>query len=349
VVGLDESIDDLTQFEWHDTELIKRQNLTVVVVMVVILSVLYGLAFTGFLSMIIAIIMSLVILGAGGIGFFSGNKEVLERDPTHVGLSANGIRLRYHDGRYKYFPWKDVGGVVYTGSSSPTKIIHRDGGFTNVVLPKTITAEMERKFQEIRKVRAKEGDVPFKDEDKVRTTAVKVPRRKGGPDSRVLSNSQKRFMNEAEYDWFDTRLYRQLEFLVFAVAIAVLLLAVLLFVTGLIANFWIVIVAMTIIAAIVLAYYFGTIHVLKKNPMSIGLSDAGIRLLYNYGQHKDILWGDIDDILVQVVQGKWATFRIIHEDSSFMPLSTPVKISDEINSRYQEYKSQRAEGQRHTQ
>lgn len=149
-------------------------------------------------------------------------------------------------------------------------------------------------------------------------------------------------MKEVEYDWFDTEVLRRLGIALFAVAIVLLFLTAVLILTGLLAKAWIVFAAMIVTSAIVLAYYYGSTDVLKKNPTTIGLSAKGIRLLYSYGEPKDIQWDDIDDVLVQ---GSWASSRIIHRDGSFTPLWAPVKIANVIKSRYQEYGLQKGHGQ----
>lgn len=111
------------------------------------------LILTGFTTTIIGLIVlgTLLSLLFAGISVYVVLTDILKRDPTSVGLSANGIRLRYHDGHHKDIPWSDVDGIVYVGSSRPTKIIHKNGSFTPVVVPKRIRVELEKRFQEIRK------------------------------------------------------------------------------------------------------------------------------------------------------------------------------------------------------
>jgi hypothetical protein len=137
--------------DWYDTELIKRQLTATSVLVIGIWIMMAVLILMGLLTVMRAIVGGLIGFAAFGIGAYFGLRGVLKRDPTSVGLSAIGIRLRFHDGHHKDIPWNDVDGIVYIGSSRPTKIIHKNGSFTPVVVPKRIRLEMETRFQKIRK------------------------------------------------------------------------------------------------------------------------------------------------------------------------------------------------------
>lgn len=155
--------------DWNDTELVKRQILSVSVLIIGLWIMFAILILTGFTTTIIGLIVLGALLSLLIVGIFAYVllTDILKRDPTSVGLSENGIRLRYHDGHHKDISWKDVDGIIYEGSSRPSKIIHKNGSSTPVVVPRRITAEMEKRFQEVRKARKETRSVPVQERDMV--------------------------------------------------------------------------------------------------------------------------------------------------------------------------------------
>jgi hypothetical protein len=141
-------------------------------------------------------------------------------------------------------------------------------------------------------------------------------------------------MNESDdFEWLDTKLVnRQMVPLIFIIAVdfgvtIALLLANLLPVVVLIAAFLIILVVST------LGYYSGGKETRRLAPILVGLSSSRIRLQFFDGRHEDILWEDIDDILLP---GLWSPKRIVHRDGGYTTLWVPEKIAIRAKDRLQE-------------
>ncbi len=133
--------------EWFDTELLKKQTTETVIVLLVILIVTLVVFATGFLSPLATTIFAFLIISAWGFGFYFGTRDVLKRDPTAVGLSVTRIRLLYHEGRRKDILWEEIDGVMGPTSWNPARIVHKNGSFTLLVVPRKIADEVKKYHQ----------------------------------------------------------------------------------------------------------------------------------------------------------------------------------------------------------
>jgi hypothetical protein len=137
-------------FDWYETELIKRYSIRAAGFLLLILCTLVVMALTGFFTTIVLILTLILGLIAAAVGFSLGLREIIKKDPSHVGLSSEMIRLRYYDGHHKDIPWNTVGGIKEERWSRLPEIVLKDGIAITVQFHKKIIAQIERKFQEIR-------------------------------------------------------------------------------------------------------------------------------------------------------------------------------------------------------
>jgi hypothetical protein len=141
-------------------------------------------------------------------------------------------------------------------------------------------------------------------------------------------------MNESDdFEWLDTKLVnRQMVPLIFIVAVDFgvtigLLIADIFPVVVLFA------VSVTILVVPVLGYYSGGKETRRLAPILVGLSSSRIRLQFFDGHHEDILWEDIDDILLP---GFWNPNRVVLKDGGYKTLWAPDKIALKVKNRLQE-------------